>query len=251
MAGEARAHFALYIENGDIGKYAWDLPSKLRADFTGAMVTLRNPDFQRLLVEYQRAPRVFLIAVETEDAVTSEWRVRGADGKEYKPEDYLTAFSRFVEDNQDHIDALKILLGRSQDWSTNALGELKQKLFASPQRFTPEHLQKAHEIQYKKALVDIISMVKHAVNEQNPLLTASERVERAFQSVTNGRFFTPEQQQWLDRIREHLRTNLTIDEEDFETLPVFTRFGGWRKISQVFGPGLPQLLKQFNQAIAA
>ena len=30
--------------------------------------------------------------------------------------------------------------------------------------------------------------------------------------------FTPEQQRWLDRIREHMRTNLSIDREDFDRI---------------------------------
>jgi type I restriction enzyme R subunit len=174
-----------------------------------------------------------------------------ADGKEYKPDDYLAAFGEFIRQNPTPVEAIRILLDRPQEWNTVALTELRAKLLAAPQRFTPEHLQKAHEIQYHKALVDIISMVKHAADSQHPLLTASERVEHAFKAVTDGRTFTPEQEQWLDRIREHLRANLTIDQDDFETLPVFTRFGGWGKVSKVFGPELPQLIKQLNQAIAA
>jgi type I restriction enzyme, R subunit len=215
------------------------------------MATLRKKDFQDLLTNYPRTPRVFFVAHETEDVVSSEWRVRGADGKEYKPDDYLTAFSEFVRENPAQVQAIGILLNRPQDWKPEVLNELRTKLAASPQRFTPEHLQKAHEIRYSKALVDIISMVKHAADEQSPLLIAAERVDRAFQNVVDGRSFTPEQQQWLDRIRDHLRENLSIDQEDFETLPVFTRFGGWGKVHSVFQGQLPELIKQFNQAIAA
>ena len=251
MSGEARQLFAAYIPGGDMGSYAEGLTQKLQHDFTGTMALLRNKDFQNLLVTYPRPPRVFLIASETEDEVTSSWRVRGADGKEYKPDDYLAAFAEFIRQNPAPVEAVRILLDRPQEWNTAALTELRTKLLATPQRFTPEHLQKAHEIQYHKALVDIISMVKHAADQQQPLLTASERVEQAFKTVTGGRSFTPEQEQWLDRIREHLRANLTIDQDDFETLPVFTRFGGWGKVSKVFGPELPQLIKQLNQAIAA
>jgi type I restriction enzyme R subunit len=94
-------------------------------------------------------------------------------------------------------------------------------------------------------------MVKHAADEQNPLLTASERVERAFQKVTAGQTFIPEEQQWLDRIREHLRENLSIDKDDFEELPIFNRYGGWGKVYQVLGPTLPELIKQLNREIAA
>lgn len=63
-------------------------------NFTGAMKTLRDPEFQKLLREYKRPPRTFLISYETQDVVTSERLIRGADGKEYKPEDYLTASER-------------------------------------------------------------------------------------------------------------------------------------------------------------
>jgi type I restriction enzyme R subunit len=251
MSGKARELFSAYIPGGDVGGYAENLAQNLKREFTGSMVLLRNKDFQKLLVTYPRPPRVFLIASETEDEVTSSWRVRGADGKEYKPDDYLAAFDEFIRQNPTPVEAVRILLDRPQDWNTAALTELRTKLLATPQRFTPEHLQKAHEIQYHKALVDIISMVKHAADAQLPLFTASERVEQAFKKVTAGRTFTPEQAQWMDRIREHLRANLTIDQDDFETLPVFTRFGGWGKVSKVFGPELPQLIKQLNQAIAA
>ena len=251
MSGKARELFAAYIPNGDMGSYAEGLAQNLQRDFTGTMMLLRNKDFQKLLVTYPRPPRVFFVASETEDVVSSAWRVRGADGKEYKPDDYLAAFGEFIRQNPTPVEAVRILLGRPQEWNTAALTELRTKLLATPQRFTPEHLQKAHEIQYHKALVDIISMVKHAADEQQPLFTASERVENAFAKITAGRTFTPEQEQWLGRIREYLRANLTIDQDDFETLPVFTRFGGWGKVSKVFGPELPQLIKQLNQAIAA
>lgn len=251
MSAEARKLFAAYIPDGDMGKYATNLPHNLHQDFTGTMALLRKEDFQKLLVGYPRTSRVFLVAHDTQDIVSSEWRVRGVDGREYKPEDYLAAFAEFVRENPDHIEAIRILLDRPQEWNTAALAELKKKLEATPQRFTPQHLEKAYEIRYNKALVDIISMVKHAADAQSPLLTAAERVERAFEKVTAGRTFTVSEQQWLDRVREHLRANLSIDKEDFDELPIFSRYGGWGKVYKVFGPKLPELIKQLNQAIAA
>jgi elongation factor Tu len=90
-----------------------------------------------------------------------------------------------------------------------------------------ENLQRAHELRYHKALVEIISMVKHAADEEEPLYTAAERVERAFAKITAGRSFTDEQQHWLDRIKSHLIENLTVDPEDFDVLPIFDQAGGW------------------------
>ena len=121
----------------------------------------------------------------------------------------------------------------------------------APQRFSAEILQRAHEQRYHKALVDIISMVKHAVREEEPLYTAEERVNRALAKVTAGRTFTAEQQQWLDRIRVHLIENLSIEEPDFDILPVFARAGGLGRASQVFGKDLSALIARLNEAVAA
>jgi type I restriction enzyme R subunit len=250
MSGEAREKFASYIADGDLSRYAKDLPANLRQDFVGTIKWLRDPNLQKLLTDYQRRRREFVVAYETKDEVTSAWLVRGADGKEYKPEDYIRAFTRFVEENPEHIEAIRILQQSPADWSPAALSQLREKLKAAPPRFTVENLQRAHEIHYHKALADIISMVKHAANRQSPLLSASERVEQAFNYVTIGKTFTPEQQEWLERIKAHLKENLSIEQEDFETLPIFTRFGGWGRANRIFSGNLPELIYSFNRAIA-
>ena len=143
------------------------------------------------------------------------------------------------------------MLGRPQDWGTDALNELRHKLAAARERFTTENLEKAHAACYGKSLVDIISMVKHAAREQEPLLTSAERVERAFRLISVGQAFAPEQQRWLDRIREHLVANLTIERKDFNVLPIFARDGGWSRANRTFNDQLESVLHRINQAMAA
>jgi type I restriction enzyme R subunit len=251
MSGKAREMFAAYIANGDMATYAAELPGKLRKDFSSTMGLLRDPAFQDLLINYERAQRLFVKAYEAEDAVSSAWLVRGADGKEYKPEDYLIAFARFVKDNPAKVEAIGILLDRPKEWGTDALTELRQKLAVTAERFTVPHLQKAHQLQYNKALVDIISMVKHAAREQEPLYNAEERVQQAFDKVTHDKQFTDEQQKWLDRIREHMIANLSIDKDDFEVVPIFARFGGWAPANRTFNDNLDNIIRDLNEAIAA
>jgi type I restriction enzyme R subunit len=251
MSGDARTAFAAYVPDGDVARFAKVLPSRLHDDFNGVMGLLRNTAFQDLLVNYERKPKVFFIAHTVQDEVSSQWLVRGNDGKEYKPDDYLTAFNDFVHEHEDDIDAISILLGRPQDWNPGALTELRSELSAAPARFTVENLQRAHQVTHHKALADIISMVKHAANKQQPLLSASERVDHALANLTKGRTFTDEQGAWLDRIRTHLQENLSIDQEDFETMPVFARYGGWNKANATFKKELPMLLKELNRVIAA
>jgi type I restriction enzyme R subunit len=183
--------------------------------------------------------------------VGSQWIIRDRAGEEYRPEDYLTAFARFVKENEKKVEAIAILLSRPQDWRTDALNELRQKLASAREHFTAENLEKAHAARYGKSLVDIISMVKHAAREQEPLLTAAERVERAVSIISAGQAFTPEQQGWLDCVREHLVANLTIEPEDFNVLPIFTRVGGWARANRAFNERLDHLLHKINAAMAA
>ncbi|MBN2075181.1 MAG: DEAD/DEAH box helicase family protein [Dehalococcoidales bacterium] len=250
MSSEARSAFSTYLPDGDVARYSRGLPELLRHDFTTTMSLLRNPDFQDLLIHYKRKPRSFLVAYDTEDTVSSELRIRDGRGHEYKPEDYLIAFSTFVKEHADEIESIQILLDRPKDWGTDVLNELRTKLAAAPQHFTVQNLQKVHAIRYDKALADIISMVKHAAREQEPLYTAEERVNLAFRKVTYGKTFTSEQQQWLDRIKNHLIENLSIDRTDFDSMPVFNRAGGWTRADTVFNKQLEELLENFNEAIA-
>jgi len=251
MAPEARDLFAAWILDGDVGRFAAGLPARLRTDFMQTMKFLRNDAFQELLVNYPRRKRVFLRVIENVDEVSSEYHVRDGTGKQYKPEDYLEAFARFVRNNPAKVEAIRILLDRPKDWSTGALKELRDKLVATPERFTIALLQKAHEMRYDKALADMISMVKHAARDHEPLLTAEERVERAFQQLTARQKFTDPQRQWLDRIRAHLVENLSIDQEDFDLSPILTRAGGWKPAERAFDGRLHTLLKALNQLVAA
>jgi type I restriction enzyme R subunit len=252
MAGEAREQFAAFgVEAGDLGRYARELATNLQRDFIGTMQLLRDPGFQDLLVAYKRPTRSFIRAEAYEDQVSSEWLVRDAAGRESKPEDYLRAFATFVRENGSKVDAIQILLNRPRGWGTEALAELKAKLMTAPEHFTVDALETAHRLRYAKALVDIISMVKHASRDQEPLLTAEERVARAFDRVMRGQEFVPEQQRWLARIREHLIANLSIDKDDFENVPVLQSAGGWGNANRTFRGKLLPFLNAFNEAIAA
>ena len=251
MSGEARELFAAFIPQGDLEAFAAELSQRLAKEFMETMGLLRDPAFQDLLEKYPRRAQPFIVAYETQDVVTSLPMVRGPDGTEYKPEDYLAAFDRFVRENADEVTAIRILLDRPRDWSPQALTDLQKRLRESPRHFTVSNLQRAHELHYRKALVDIISMVKHAAKRDEPLFTAKERVQRAFMRLTAGRTFTAEQQEWLDRIRVHMVANLSIDPHDFDDLPVFNRYGGWGRANRTFNDQLPDLLRGFNEAIAA
>ncbi len=248
---KGRDLFVPFVDGGDLGRFAEQLPQRLKEQFDATMALLRNKGFQQLLLEYPRPERTFYKGYEAGDQVSSVWMVRTPDGNDIKPEDYLTAFSRYIIKHENDIEAVSILLKRPAGWSMEALTELRQKLVTAPLRFSEEKLQKAHELTYQKAMVDIISMVKHAAKSDEVLYTAQERVQRAMMRISAGRKFTPEQMEWLERIRVHLIQNLSIDRSDFDIIPVFSDVGGWGRANKAFAGQLPELLKKINEAIAA
>jgi type I restriction enzyme R subunit len=252
ITGEGRADFIAFgIPDGDIGRYAAQLAATLANDFSNEMRRLRNPDFQRLLVEYQRREKVFIIAPENEDTVSSEYLLRDAAGQQHTAAAFLTLFTKFVKDNALKIEPLRILLHEPKQWSAAALQELGNALAATPERFTADRLQLAHSAHSKKEKVDIISAVKHAAKESEPLLTAAERVGKAFDKLAAGKTFTAVQQAWLDRIRGHLVANLTIEQGDFDAIPVLSDPGGWGAANRVFDGKLEELVQALNEALAA
>jgi type I restriction enzyme, R subunit len=251
MAGESRESFAVYLPDGDLGSFATSLKARLHDSFNDTMKLLRDSGFQDLLLNYKRPQRTFIVAHAVTDIVESGWLIKGADGKEYKPEDYLQAFERFVRENSDHIEALQILLARPQDWSTQALKDLRETLTKAPERFTQANLRKAFEARHHKALIDIISMVKNAANEGAGLFTAEQRVNLAIAVVSDGRALTGDQKKWLDYIRQHLIQNLSIDRADFDNVPVLANRGGWGKANRVFEGRLDELLADVHKELIA
>lgn len=255
MSGNARAEFAKWgIADGNVEQFATELPGKLAHDFLATMVLLRNPAFQDLLLNYERARRSFWIGYDVQDTVASERLFRVADAV-LKPEDYLVAFTRFVQEHRDEIDGLRVLLTMARErprehWRPEVLDDLRAKL--NLEGFPEQALREAHTIVHHAALADIISMVKHAAREEEPLLTAAQRVDRAVQRITAGRDFTAEQRQWLGYIREHLIENLTIAQDDFDLMPVFVKRGGSGRARRVFTPDmLKWLIEELNEAVAA
>lgn len=218
-------------------------------NFTSVMELLRNEQFQKLLVDYERAKKFFFVGYEVKDEVTSMVLFEAEGRYGLQPMDYLIAFSEFVKRNENEISAISILLNKPKEWNTNALNELKQKL--KENNYDEENLQKAHKIVYHKGTVDIISMVKHAAKETEPLLSSDERVNQAIQKVIAGKNLNDEQQKWIEYIKEHLKLNLTLDEDDLKDLPVFADRGGLIKFKKVFSNDYKKIINEINIAIAA
>lgn len=246
MSGEARTMFAKFIPQGDMGQYADALPAAIRRDFTGTLGRLRDPEFQRLLAEYPRAKRTFWRVPDANDQVTSTAVIRF--GRYDGADDYLQAFSRYVRDNARKIEAFKVLLHRPKDWKPEVLEDLLDTLREG--EFDEVTLKRAHRVAFR-TVADIISIVRHAAQDEEPILTAEERVAKTLERLRQAHRFTPDQDKWLGLIQTHLVKNLSIAPEDFDLQPGLQGAGGLGRARIVFDAKFTALLADINTTIAS
>jgi type I restriction enzyme R subunit len=246
ITAEGRLLFRTFIPDGDIGAFARTLAQRLEEDWTETMRILRDPRFHDLLVTYPRPKPIFIIAEAAQDTVTAEEAFRMADGRLLKPDEYIEAFSRYVSVNPEHVEAIRILHDRPRDWDTGALDELRQSLARQPEGFNDADLRRA----YHHSLADIISMVHHA-DRGDPLMSAEERVDAALHRLLGERTLTEAQKKWLALIRRHLIANLAIAREDFELIEFEQAGATWGRVNRDFEGMLPDLLVEFNEALAS
>lgn len=246
ITAEGRLQFHAFIPDGDIGAFARSLPGRLEDDWLGTIRILQNPRFQDLMVTYPRPKPFFIIAEAAEDSVSVEEAFRTADGRLLKPDEYLLAFRRYIRENPDRVEAIRILHERPRDWGTEALDELRRSLARQPEGFNDADLRRA----YHHALADIISMV-HNADHDDPLMSAEERVDAALRRLLGERTLTEPQQKWLGLIRRHLVANLAIAREDFELIEFEQAGATWNRVNKDFSETLPEMLQALNEAVAS
>ena len=242
---EDREKISNHLKQVDIGQFASNLQENLTNNFGETIEILQNESLQYLLEHYQRAKDDFVMALGQEDDVTSEYFDIVINGKEYKPDDYLAMFKKFVKEEPDTIDALSILLNRPKDLNTDHLDDLRIKLASKPEQFSVDNLRKA----YKNNLIDIVGIIKATINDQTPEETVA-RVGKAMESLMSEKEFSEKEKQWLHWIANHLTSNLLIEKRHFESVP-FSRKGGWKKADADFDGHLEEIIVKLNEMMTS
>ncbi len=188
-----------------------------------------------------------------------------------KAKSMLTSFRKFIEDNKDEIEALQVLYSvpYRAGLKFRHVKELAAKLnqppfFVDPNR--PESLTRlwqAFEVvepdkvrgKGGRQLVDVIAMVRHAIDPNTQLAPVGITVEERYQQwmaekQTAGVTFTADQKKWLDAIKDHIAASLNIEQDDLEEVP-FNAIGGLGRAYELFGDKLTGILDELNIRLAA
>ena len=107
----------------------------------------------------------------------------------------------------------------------------------------------------RRILTDLVSLVRYAMHQENELVPYPERVAANFrawmtQQEAAGKGFTSEQRWWLEKMAEHIASNLGIEAEDFSYAP-FDQRGGLGRVHRVFGADLTKVIEDLNRELAA
>jgi type I restriction enzyme R subunit len=188
-----------------------------------------------------------------------------------KAKSMLTSFKKFIEDNKDEIEALQVMYSvpYRSGLKFHHVKELAAKLNQPPfyvDSNRPESLTRiwqAFELvepdkvkgKGGKKLVDVIAMVRHAIDPSTPLapidMTVEERYEQWMaEKQRAGVAFTADQKKWLDAIKDHIAASLNIEQDDLEEVP-FNTIGGLGRAYELFGDELTAILDELNMRLAA
>ena len=167
-------------------------------------------------------------------------------GSTEKPEDYLDAFTKFVNENKDKIEAIRIACTKPSDMTRAQLKELK--LVLDKENFTETSLNEATSAVTNAHIVaDIIAHVRNAVLK-TPLFNHDERVEAAFSKLIASHRFNKMQLDLLEKIKTYMLHESILNTETFEA-PVFKMEGGFARFNKKFGGNLIEIIREINTYI--
>jgi type I restriction enzyme R subunit len=177
----------------------------------------------------------------------------------------VASFKAYIEEYKDELIALQLLYSRpyAQRLRFKDIKALAESISAPPRNWTPDALWRAHETLDQsnvrgsgtRVLTDIVSLVRFTIGQEHELVPYRDQVTARFaawmaQQEVNGRVFTNDQRRWLEDIRDHVASSLSIEPDDFEYAP-FAQKGGIGRVYQLFGPEWPQLMEELNETLPA
>ncbi len=220
-----------------------------------------NPELRNLLKKVAKA------ADQTIDVISRDTLLyAGAAQKTVQDNGEVTkSFREYIEEHKAEITALQILYSRpyKQRLTEPMLKELEKKLRDNHAAWTEDNLWSAFAAakpgkvkgrSQAGRFADLVSLVRFSLEQQPVLAPFADSVNERFNEwlmdkAKAGVKFNAEQLGWLNLIREHIATSLSIESDDFDYAP-FSQRGGLGKAHQLFGEQLPNTrcasLRQFE-----
>ena len=234
-------------------------PQQAEAALQHATEPLANPALRELILKLKQKADLVIDTVTQDVLLHAGFAEEASD----RAQQLVQSFEAFIQQHKDEITALQILYNRPvrAPLRFEDIKALADALHAPPHLIDESALWQAYAALQKgkvkgsgqkRLLTDIVSLVRFAMQQDNELVPYPERVQANFKAwlAQHGQPFTPEQQHWLEMIRDHIAANLGIELEDFDYAP-FSQQGGLGRVHQLFGEQLPQVMDELNRELVA
>ena len=203
---------------------------------------LKYRDVFKMLQETKANGSRPVIVSDAEDVLTEHSR---GYGNAEKPEDYLNAFSRYIQSNRNEIAALNIICTRPKDLTRKDLKDLRLTL--DREGFTTQQLNTAlYELTNEEIMADIISLIRrYAIG--STLISHEARIHRAVEKLRKKHNFSKQEQSWISRIEKYLLGESVMNIKVFDEDSRFASYGGFKKINKVFQNNLESIVLELNE----
>jgi len=241
-------------------------PELVEGRIREAVRPLSNPELRTLILTLKQQKELVIDTV-TQDRVLE---AGFSEAARERAQGIVQSFEAFIAQHRDEITALQILYNRptKAPLKFEDLKALADTLQAPPHLWTESQLWQAYAAldqskgegkvrgaSRRRILTDLVSLVRYAMHQENELVPYPERVAANFkawmaQQQAAGKAFTDEQRWWLEKMAEHIASNLGIEAEDFGYAP-FDQRGGLGRVHQLFGAELPRVIDELNRELVA
>jgi len=220
-----------------------------------------NPKLRERLIDVRRSYEQAIDEVSKDVVAEAGYSADAAQ----RAKAIVRSFQEFIDKNKDDVTALQILYSRPyrQRLTFKNIKDLAYAIARPPYNLTPERVWQAYGALEKsrvrgaggQVLTDLVSLVRFELQQDTELVPFPALVDQRFEEWLRrqeaaGRTFTREQRQWLEAIKDHVATSLTITRDDFDLNP-FVERGGLGKAAALFGRDLDPLLEEITEVLAA
>ena len=203
----------------------------------------KEEDFLVFLDSIQNTKKDRIIS-EHEDEIRT---VRQIYGKNEKPEDYLDSFEKYIRENQDKVEALKLLKENPKLFKRKDLKELRYILDENGYKET--ELNSAYgKVENVNITADILSYIKKVL-KGSTILDKEEKIQDIEKRIKRLKNWNPIQLKIIEKIISQLRENSYLTEEDFSSGIFKDNFGGYNKINQKLEDKLADIVSIINEEI--
>ena len=223
-----------------------------------------NPALREAIENARREREQVIDTVNLDQVVFSGFSVQAED----QARAVIASFAETLERHRDEIAALGFFF--QQPYQRRALTfdmleELHERLSRPPLMLTTDRLWAAYArvqagqvkgADRRRQLTDLVSLVRFALGLETELRPFADEVDRRFQAwifrhnAQRATAFTPEQTDWLRRMKDHIASSCCIEREDFDDAQLAGQ-GGLQRAWKLFGAELDVLMDEMNQELVA